>query len=880
MNARHPAWSRFSRCAASCALISLLAHCSAAIERETHWLEVRVDADRVVRNDTVRVEVEVETEESPGAGWEIVTHRTFRSDGGAIEWPLQFKLMLSRATGPRRYGLVALAHDAQGAVVARAQAIRPLNDALESGLGVHFDSGCFRQSTLCSDGSTCSEGACVSALNDMPLPSDATDTSGPSATMSEAIEGTEEVVAQGSSCSVPGQHACPALGARSTLLCDNGVWRHDADCAENQRCASTGGMGRGVCQPIAPECRNQEPDVPFCDDETMRVCPDLIASKIRPCAKHQHCVPGEGGVQCACTPGFVEVEGACEEATDCSIGAGGCDPLTRCSMLGGQRSCSACPNGYSGTGDMGCAPLLETLSVSAGSLTPAITSDIRLYHVRVPFVSPRVSLIASAPPDTRVSFDEVEVAIGQPWVSPFLPHGQKVVKLVLTSAAGVSNEYELTLERGGAQEAYLKASNASDNDWFGSWITMSGDTAVVGAYEEDGGANRINGDSMAAAKTDSGAAYVFVRGNQGWTQQAYLKASDAQAGDFFGSGVALDGDRLAVGALRTPVEAETANPRSGLVYLFTRTNGTWTEEPQRLTGSNARPGDLFGTQASLVGDTLAIAASSGGAPGDANPRGAVYIFEHTSTGWVERQILTPTERCAGCRFGAAIMLRGDRLIVGAPDDGDDASAGGSAYVFERRNGSWVQQQRLRPEPVAADSRFGFGVAIHDRRAVVGAPYNAPANSTMFFTRASVPAGSAYVFDLVGERWVQTAVVRPPESVASDHFGDSIALSDSALLVGAHGDRSGAPGLNGDARRTDTNAAGAVYLFGQTDEATWKVSDYIKSSNPCTDCSFGWLMALTEDALLVAAPTETSASRGVDSIPAGNASLSGAAYVFR
>src|SRR5262249_34584618 len=84
-----------------------------------------------------------------------------------------------------------------------------------------------------------------------------------------------------------------------------------------------------------------------------------------------------------------------------------------------------------------------------------------------------------------------------------------------------------------AQQAYIKASNTGANDWFGFSTAISGDTLVVAAAFEDSGATGVNGNQSDNEATDSGAVYVFVRNGTNWVQQAYLKASNTDAGDGF-----------------------------------------------------------------------------------------------------------------------------------------------------------------------------------------------------------------------------------------------------------------------------------------------------------------------------------------------------------
>ena len=100
-----------------------------------------------------------------------------------------------------------------------------------------------------------------------------------------------------------------------------------------------------------------------------------------------------------------------------------------------------------------------------------------------------------------------------------------------------------------SQQAYLKASNTDAGDAFGSSVSLSGDTLAVGAYYEGSSATGVNGSQSDNSETPrSGAVYIFTRSGRTWSQQAYLKASNTGRDDEFGSSVSLSGDTLAVGA--------------------------------------------------------------------------------------------------------------------------------------------------------------------------------------------------------------------------------------------------------------------------------------------------------------------------------------------
>jgi hypothetical protein len=98
------------------------------------------------------------------------------------------------------------------------------------------------------------------------------------------------------------------------------------------------------------------------------------------------------------------------------------------------------------------------------------------------------------------------------------------------------------------QEAYLKASNTGPGDAFGASLAFSGDTLAVGAYQEDSAATGVGGSQADNSAVDSGAVYLFARSSMNWQQQAYLKASNTDAGDAFGVGLAVSADTLVIGA--------------------------------------------------------------------------------------------------------------------------------------------------------------------------------------------------------------------------------------------------------------------------------------------------------------------------------------------
>lgn len=309
------------------------------------------------------------------------------------------------------------------------------------------------------------------------------------------------------------------------------------------------------------------------------------------------------------------------------------------------------------------------------------------------------------------------------------------------------------------QQAYLKASNVGAGDEFGSSVSLHGNTLVVGAPLEAG-----NGTSQADnSRPGSGAAYVFVRSGETWSQQAYLKAGNVDAGDNFGRWVAVDGNTVAVGA---PWESGNGiNPddnsanASGAAYVFSRSGVTWTQQAY-LKAAVVGPNDLMGEALALEGQTLAVSArtedSDGSGPGNnsLSASGAVLVFERTGVNWHQSAFLKAENPGEGDWFGYRMALRSNVLAITAVqergngiDPGDNSAINaGAAYIFHRTFDGWEQVQYLKASNAQAHDRLGAGIALGSRAAVVGAvgersATQDPGDNSVF------ERGAAYAYDL-------------------------------------------------------------------------------------------------------------------------------------
>ncbi len=232
------------------------------------------------------------------------------------------------------------------------------------------------------------------------------------------------------------------------------------------------------------------------------------------------------------------------------------------------------------------------------------------------------------------------------------------------------------------QQGYLKASNTEANDGFGFSVALAGDTLAVGVPGEASAATGINGNQGSNSAPTSGAVYVFTRTNGVWSQQAYVKASNTEANDEFGYSVALDADTLAVGAW---LEASAATGIDG-----------------NQTDNNA--------------------AGSG----------AVYVFTRTNEVWSQQAYVKASNTEANDRFGFSVALAGDTLAVGVPGEAsaatgidgnqtdNNAAGSGAVYVFTRTNEVWSQQAYVKASNTEANDEFGFSVALDGDTLAVGA----------------------------------------------------------------------------------------------------------------------------------------------------------------
>ncbi|MCX7633154.1 MAG: FG-GAP repeat protein [Turneriella sp.] len=370
---------------------------------------------------------------------------------------------------------------------------------------------------------------------------------------------------------------------------------------------------------------------------------------------------------------------------------------------------------------------------------------------------------------------------------------------------------------------------------------------------------RDNQGTIAGANVTNITVHCFSHTSSSWTQDAYLKASNAAAWDAFGRSVAISGSTIVVGANfedsnQTTITNTDGEPtsamsnddasNSGAVYVFKRdVGGNWSQDAY-LKASNTESGDGFGKSVAISGSTIVVVATgedssqtiitnNDGEPtsamsnNSAGESGAVYVFKRDASGnWVQDAYLKASNAEGTDFFGASVAISGSTIVVGA--DGEDSNAttinnndghptsamsnnsasdSGAVYVFKRDgSGNWIQDAYLKASNAGANDEFGYSVAISGSTVVVAAWWE-DSNVTMIDNDDNKPtsamsnnsasnAGAVYVFKRdAGGNWIQDAYLKASNAESDDKFGWSVAISGSTIVVGAINEDSDQASIN-------------------------------------------------------------------------------------
>ncbi len=350
-------------------------------------------------------------------------------------------------------------------------------------------------------------------------------------------------------------------------------------------------------------------------------------------------------------------------------------------------------------------------------------------------------------------------------------------------------------------ESKVVASDGAANNQFGYSVSISGDTALIGAAMADSG---------------QGAAYLFSKSNGVWTQVSRIAASDGAAGDNFGWSVSLSGSKALIGA-------RAANSNRGVAYVFNGAGSSWTQAA-KLVASDGAADDRFGNAVAIDGSTALISAVTA-SPNGVNWQGAGYVFTESGGTWTQAAKLVASDGAGNDQLGITVALEGDTAVMAAPLKSMFA---GAAYVFT--GPSWTQTQKIVAADAGPFSAFAASVSLQGSTMVLGA--NLAAGSV----------GAAYVFNKSGASWTQQQKLTISDGEPGFNFGVSVDIDGNALVIGA--DRA-----NG--------ANGAAYVFQNT-AGNWAQSKKLAASDAQSQSGFGYTVSIDDGVVLVGAGQATVA----------------------
>ncbi len=307
------------------------------------------------------------------------------------------------------------------------------------------------------------------------------------------------------------------------------------------------------------------------------------------------------------------------------------------------------------------------------------------------------------------------------------------------------------------EEARLTSLVGTNIDRFGHAVAIEGNTIVIGVPQQP-----------VLRREAAGVVYVYRHEEEsGWFIEAKFEGSWWY--EYFGTSVAIDGDTIAVGA----TGAETWGYDAGAVHVYRRFGTSWFEL-QTLIAPDGALGDNFGSSVGVSGATVAVGARYDDDAGSSS--GSVYLFEETVPyQWTPTAKLVPATGRSFDNFGDELAIDANRMVVGSLNDDTASPNAGAAYVYRSDGGVWSLERMLTAPDAVSNDRFGAAVSIRGETLVVGSPFDDDDGSS---------SGAVYVYVRVGEQWVLDAKRTASDAASFDNFGSAVSVGTDRMIVGS------------------------------------------------------------------------------------------------
>ena len=441
------------------------------------------------------------------------------------------------------------------------------------------------------------------------------------------------------------------------------------------------------------------------------------------------------------------------------------------------------------------------------------------------------------------------------------------VDTITSRTVTIEAPYVLNINRGTETEFMSKQSSISlgstenrINDKFGTNISISGDYLAVGLPNDDselkGVFSPLDQPLDLHQAASSGAVYLYKLIDGEYEQLAFIKSSNAEAGDMFGYSVSLENNTLIVSAIDEDGSGEG-------VYAYIDEDSDGVNDRKFIENNNLAP------------DSGAIYAFT-------IPEVCSLLECHESisqTNYIKIKSNLPAYDGFDNDFGETVLLKENTLFITAPKDdnintttqalGPPNSGAVYAYLYSPSDQKFTFSSQLRAPELDAEDRFGSSIDYSNNRLIIGVPNEDSAskiiiNSTSILTSGSEElreglldntneeSGAAYIYENSGGFWQVTTFIKPSNSDSLDLFGTSVSILGSQIAIGAsHEDGSGV-GFNRDIDLNTTQNSGAVYLYSLSDENEWIETTYVKGPNVQQNALFGEKVILDDNNLLVSA----------------------------
>lgn len=255
--------------------------------------------------------------------------------------------------------------------------------------------------------------------------------------------------------------------------------------------------------------------------------------------------------------------------------------------------------------------------------------------------------------------------------------------------------------------------------------------------------------------------------------------------------------------------------------------------PFGVSAEDATLGDNFGYSVDISG-IYAVVGTPYDKIGNNSVQGSAYIFKKIDGIWIQQDKISSSDGASEDYFGSSVSIDGDYIVIGAPSKTFNMmESAGRVYVFLRNGEQWVQQANLQASDAGISDHFGFDVAISGNYVVVGAPYND--------VGGQADRGCAYVFMRSGTTWTQQAVINPALGLTGDHIGKDVAIDGAQMLIGAPNDDN-----NGQEN------AGCVYYYKRIGNL-WSMHHQFLPQSVQANAYFGAAIALEDTIAVIGCP---------------------------